>query len=510
MAILPDIKFNISPNGLGRPLDGKDHYSGMLFYAASYPSGFSSTNKINKVFALSDVEALGIVGTFANETKATGGNFAMSVTSAVAGNTVAFKVTALNATKTIYTYTFSVGDTATSAAAIVIAGVNAGTNTHGFVASGSGINVAIAPPFGYGSSLNAGSQLTAIVTGAITAPTITQFTGGINDPFIQIWYHCKRYFLRQPLGVLWLGIFPSTGTLDFAEITLMQNFASGDIRLMGVWDNINSTAFATTQITALEAQANSLAVAHVPLDIFYTPNVSASSLSSLVDLSTLFGQDIVVDIAQDGANVGASIYAYLGKSLGSLGCLLGTAALAPVSNNLGWIAKYNVAVDDAEFNVPAFSNGVLYRDQNISLITSLYSYHWTFIKTHIGISGTYYVDDKTCVIDSSPYAALENNRTIKKAIRNVRTALLPQLSGPIPVDSVTGKLTQDYIAYITTLANAPLAQMEKDGDLSGYEVIINPSQNVLSSSTVTVTLQLVPIGVSRQFTVNIGFVTKVS
>jgi len=52
--------------------------------------------------------------------------------------------------------------------------------------------------------------------------------------------------------------------------------------------------------------------------------------------------------------------------------------------------------------------------------------------------------------------------------------------------------------------------MEKDGELSGYKVIINPEQDVLSTGNLELTIQNVPVGVSRNINVNVGFVTKVS
>ena len=509
MANLPDVKFTISSNGLGRPLDGKDHYSGMPFYTASYPSGFSVTNKINKVFSLADVEALGIKGDYSSEIKATGGNYALSVTSATNGDAVEFKVTALGKTISLGIVTWITGMTPTTFAAAARVAINTLTTAHGFVAGGSVGNVLLTAAPGYGVNINGGSALTAIVTGTVTAPTITQFASGVNDPFINIWYQAKRYFLRQPKGILWLGIFPSTGTIDFAEITTMQNFASGEIRLFGVYSNINDTSFAQSQVTALQSVANVLYDLHTPIDIIYTPNIYGTALGSLVDISAFGCKDVVIDIGQDGGNMGAKLGIYLGRSIGSLGALLGTAALASVSDNLGWVAKYNVAVDDAEFAIPAFSNGTLYRDQPASLINSLYSYQYTFLKTHIGITGTYFVDAKTATVPTSDYCTLENNRTIKKAIRNVRASILPQLSGPIYVDATTGKLTNETIGYLESLANAPIEQMEKDGELSGHKVIINPNQDVLSTSNIVMTILNVPVGVSRTFNINIGYVTKV-
>jgi len=149
---LPDIRFTLSTNGLGRPLDGKDHYSSMVFYTAAYPSGFDGSNQIKKVFSLSDVEALGIVGDYSNETLGTGGNYAMSVTSAVDGDTIEFKVTALGVTTSLGVATWNTGDSTSALATKARTAINALTSTHGFVAAGSSANVLLTPPSGYGGN----------------------------------------------------------------------------------------------------------------------------------------------------------------------------------------------------------------------------------------------------------------------------------------------------------------------------------------------------------------------
>jgi hypothetical protein len=51
--------------------------------------------------------------------------------------------------------------------------------------------------------------------------------------------------------------------------------------------------------------------------------------------------------------------------------------------------------------------------------------------------------------------------------------------------------------------------MERDGELSGFKIFINPDQDVLSTSKLIVTMKIVPVGVLREITVNLGFALKV-
>ena len=56
----PGIGFNIGQGGLGRPRAGEDHFSAMLFFNNTLPSGFGATDRIKKFFSLKQAEDAGI------------------------------------------------------------------------------------------------------------------------------------------------------------------------------------------------------------------------------------------------------------------------------------------------------------------------------------------------------------------------------------------------------------------------------------------------------------------
>jgi len=66
-----DVIFNKGQGGLGRPLAGTDYISGMLFYSASLPTGFTSSDRIKIVYSVADAVALGITNLSVGETKST-------------------------------------------------------------------------------------------------------------------------------------------------------------------------------------------------------------------------------------------------------------------------------------------------------------------------------------------------------------------------------------------------------------------------------------------------------
>ena len=108
----------------------------------------------------------------------------------------------------------------------------------------------------------------------------------------------------------------------------------------------------------------------------------------------------------------------------------------------------------------------------------------------------------------SDYAYIENVRTMDKAVRGIRKALLPKLGGELYVNAETGQLASYEVEYLTELANKPLEDMQKAGELSGMLVEIDPDQDVLSTSELEFVIKQVGVGVLRRIRSKIGFAKK--
>jgi hypothetical protein len=515
---LPNITFIQSPNGLGRPLTGTDYISGHLHYYASgatLPTGFTSSDRIKKVFSVADAEALGITDAHLGETKAVA-KLVIGGTPAV-GDTVAITYTGIDGVETVLsTYTMVLADvtSTTTAAAALKAAINLGTNTHGFTADNTTNSLFITTKGGEGIFPNSGTPYASTITGGTTG-TWTQPTGsgstvlGVASWIDTLHYHISEYFRIQPKGELYVGLYEEESTTyTFAAITTMQNFAQGAIKQIDVFEK--NVAFSSAQATALQAIAAANAAVYKPLQIVLNAEISGTaSVATLTDLSTLTAPKVSVSIAQDGAGTGYHIYKATGKSVGIGGAMLGAISFASVSDSIAWIQKFNMASGGTELDTIAFANGQLYTALADSQFQSLNNYAYVFLVKHIGITGSYFSDSKTTVISTSDYSTIENNRVYDKVTRVVRAALLPSLSGPLKVNA-DGTLNLDTIGFFESLANQPLIQMEADNELSAHKVIINPTQNVLSTSTLELTIQLVPIGVARFIEVNVGFVVSVA
>ena len=61
--------------------------------------------------------------------------------------------------------------------------------------------------------------------------------------------------------------------------------------------------------------------------------------------------------------------------------------------------------------------------------------------------------------------------------------------------------------YFKTLAAQGLDTVLNANEISAYETIIDPAQNVLSTNTLEITVKILPLGVADFITINIGFTT---
>ncbi len=512
---LNDVTFVKGQGSLGRPLPGKDHISSLVFYIAngSLPSGFSTSDRIKKIFGIDDAVALGIDNTYADETKATGTYLVTNVgaTGDLINITWLEYATAGSSTGLIDlgTYTRTSADTTVNLlAASIAAFINTGTLTHGYTASANTATVSIIARKGLGIHPNTGTPIVVTITGTV-AGTLTQpatATLGVASLKSTWYYHISEFFRVQPQGVLFLAFYAVPSTYDFTDLVTVQQYAEGEIRQFAVY--CNATTYTSGKVQAAQTVATTLSTQHMPCQIVVTFNYAAASLSTLADLSGLASNNVSLVIGQDGFAKGYALFKGTGFSITNLGCVLGAISLSKVSEDISWLSKFNLS-DGTENNVAAFANGALFSAQTASLISTLNDYRYIFFIKYTGYTGTYANDSHTCILQSSDYAYIENNRTIDKAIRLLRVGLLPNLAGPLVLNG-DGTLTDVTVASFTSDAETSIDVMVRDEELSDKRVTISTTQDVLTTSELVVGVELVGIGVARNITVNIKFVQSLS
>ena len=498
-----------SQGGLGRPLAGFDFVSGAVFYTSTLPSGFTTTYNKQPLSSLVDAENLGITNTYSDETPAEA-EYEITALGAT-GDTGKFVITEptinTGVTKTVDlgTYTVSSSDTTIDLqGAAWVAVINAGTVTHGYSATYTAgtDTITIIARTGLGIALNSGTPIAVTETGTL-AGTLTQFAGGVATK-LGLWhYHISEYFRIQPQGKLWVGFYPVPSSYTFVEMNDLQNFAQGEIRQIMVYNDVARTAAnIQSDCTALQAAQNISEGLKMPFEVLYGASASYN-INGLLNMNTFTSPKVSVIISQDAGGQGAWLYLTTGKGITTVGTCLGMVSLLKVSENIGWVERCNVS-NGVECDTIGFVTGQLWVAQSESIRNQLNDYRYIFLRKYPSLSGSYFNDSHTAVSVSSDYAYIENNRTIDKAGRLSYTALLPQLNSPLTINA-DGTLTNITIASFTGILTTAINDMVRNGEISAFLVTIDPTQDVLTTSTIVVRLQIVPVGTARNIIVNIGF-----
>lgn len=314
-------------------------------------------------------------------------------------------------------------------------------------------------------------------------------------------YQLEEVFRINPSITLYVGLFSKPENMTFQELKTVQNYAEGAIRQMAIWNG--DTAPTADNIVKLEAVADSLDTENAPLSTLYAPLVS--NYKNLPSNLATNNPRVSVVIAQAGSGTGAELYKSKDNktkaTVSAIGVALGTLSKAAVHQCIAWVKNFPSGI-----SMPALGDGTLVRTIDKGELEKLDTNRYLFLNNVVGVAGSYWNDSHTMDSPTSDYAAIESVRTMDKAVRGIRTYLTPELGGNVYIDPNTGKLQSYTVSHLETTANIPLEEMEKAGELSGYKAEIDAEQDVLSTSTIEVTIKNVPVGVVRKFKVKIGFV----
>lgn len=346
---------------------------------------------------------------------------------------------------------------------------------------------------------------------------------GINAAYdtansVQVYYHISEYFRINPNGELYVMLVAQATTFsDMADPAAaatakkLLNDAEGAIRILGVafnpapayepvlLDGLDSgvlAAVAKAQLLAVEMEAQNTPVDAIIID----GREFNGTVAAAKDLRSLSAPTVSVCIHRDKgitANPKGS----------AVGTLLGIASLARVNENVGWVAKFNVNNVNAGVYLQAATT-----NNNAAMSTlspadqeTLNGKGYIFLRKISGYPGVFFNDGHTCTLLSDDYAYIENNRTINKVVRGVRTALLPSVSSPLEVDEETGRLSAETAKGFEATAESVIDQMRSDREISGGGAYCDEKQNVLATSEVAVDVDAVPYGTSRKIKASVGF-----
>lgn len=259
--------------------------------------------------------------------------------------------------------------------------------------------------------------------------------------------------------------------------------------------------------------------ATVAIDLSKLPN----AIGEMPYVSILFGQestDYVHGIQLK--NVGQC-------PVGNIGLALGVLAVAPVQHSIGFVKNYNlfIACQSAELG---FGNlAVTGTGQSLAWAENA---SWTHIDTlsytkrntqivqkgYIMLTdyddlenGVFFSNDAT--LSEGDFDCISRCRTMSKARRIVRRALLPYTNSPVMLNATTGLMTAAQITQFKNLVISNLdAGMKNPGEnvsqISGRTCTIDPNQNILANDELIIDWGLVPVGCSTVINCTEHFATS--
>lgn len=322
-----------------------------------------------------------------------------------------------------------------------------------------------------------------------------------NEP--NVYRHVKEFYDIAPTGTK-LFIMTTAATdpmgdlLDPSEeyyARALLDFAEGSIRVLGICRKTQSGYVPTAPqfidsdaINAIEnAQllVNAYRAKIMPLRVLIGANVWNEAHATVFDPS-----------AQDSNGVGVVLGSTLPDKQVSMGYILGKVASVPVHRNIG--RNRDGALPAAKMYIGTVST------DKLAGINDLISKGYITFTKYPTVAGFYISDDPMAVGATDDYRILANCRVIDKATVVSYQTYVSYLKDDVDIDA-SGKMSAlDISALEGTISNAISLAMAEN--ISGNPtVIIDPAQNVLSTSKLKIKLRLIPKGYLKEIEVELGF-----
>jgi Protein of unknown function (DUF2586) len=285
-------------------------------------------------------------------------------------------------------------------------------------------------------------------------------------------------------------------TENYATKMLLQ--AGGDIKLLGV-TRVGMSDFGTSFV---DEQIQAINIARVLVN---TENTYHRPLRVLIEGANWQGDDTTtIDLRALPNNcntvqlVVGNDYSYaqsrtIANNYAALGMVLGRAARIPVQRNQGRIKDGSMKILTA-----GFSSGVATTAFNEQNLQRLNDKGYVFFKAHAQKAGFFINDDHTCSPITDDYAQLSLGRVIDKVARITRKVYIEELLDEIDVDPTTGKIgTATMKHYEGIIEEAINREMTSKGEIVSINAYIDPNQNVLATSKISILETIVPKGIAR-------------
>jgi Protein of unknown function (DUF2586) len=357
------------------------------------------------------------------------------------------------------------------------------------------------------SPLDAYSVIVTITTaGALGTAVFTYSVDGGNSVSGQI---------ATPTGAGKYAI-ANTGVV----MTFAGTFTAGDTYSWTTTAAGFSTSDLTTSLTALRANVAEWGFVHVVAT--WANAAGAAAASAIVDtqMSTaetqfryVFGA-VECPTTESDSTVATAFASFASARV--MVCAGDVGAVSPINGrilrrNCAWIVTAHLAGiqagEDAAFvgsRNPIKNVASLYRDE--AKTPFLDAQRFTTMRTFPGRAGYYITNGNMMAAGGSDFNLVQRRRVMDVACRITRQAELPYLNGSVRINPTNGTIDERDAQAFEAKVNSQLKSgVVATGDASSSSVVVNRSANILSTSTLPVTVRITPLGYMKFISNNIGF-----
>jgi len=348
--------------------------------------------------------------------------------------------------------------------------------------------------------------------------------GVTEDNFYILFRNVQQFFRIAPNAELYLKMVNPNGGgyLDLIkEIPFFVKKCEGNIKQLAVVYNGGEGYYYKIDecVTLAQAQAElcakEYAYCHIVLGAYGQATPLCFPFAELKNLRKCNAPDVSVMLGVDATYANEMVtFSEDGKekqkyySAVDTGIALGAIAKTGVHQSIAHVGTMNLYGQD--LTVPAICGGKLVSELSQGEQAEIEDKGYLSFKTYAGRAGIYFNDAATCTALTDDYAYIYTSRTMNKVMRTVRESLLPRINGNIRIDAVTGLIDPLELTELKEEASKGLARMQAFGEISGYDVEINPEQDVIGTGMLYVTIYVVPVGVAKAIKVNVGYKSKLS
>lgn len=209
---------------------------------------------------------------------------------------------------------------------------------------------------------------------------------------------------------------------------------------------------------------------------------------ALTDLTTMNNYRTVISLtATDNSGVGA------------IGQLLGSIMAQPVHRKISRVKNGSLPMTQGEaFLTDKVS--IEGRDEQLGAITDK---GYLVYRTFPGRTGYFYNGDFTATLPTDDLCSIARLRVMDKALKIAYNTYVNELDDEIDVTE-DGNLEPAHVSYLQEVIYNQIMGNMSDS-ISGFSVVIDPSQNILSGKGLDISLSITPKGYLNPINVTLGF-----